>query len=357
MTEGNDVRITISSRTVIKTILLLILVAFLFYVRDIVLVVLAAIVIASAIEPATHWCTKHRIKRLPAVIGIYFILGLLLSLFFIFFLPSVLNEALTYLNNLPEKINLSDIWEPLRDFTFFAQPEALSVLPEKTFSIKEFIEASKYAISGTGAGAFKTASFIFGGALSFTLMLVLSFYLAVQEDGVGSFLKIVTPLKHHEYIINLWKRSQKKIGYWMQGQLLLALIVGILVYLGLTVLGIEHALLLASVAAILEIIPIFGPIISLVPALLIALVGGGVTPAILVIVLYAIIQQFENHLLYPLVVRKIVGISPMVVILALVIGAKLAGFLGAILAVPVASALMEWIDDLEKGKHSSGKIA
>jgi predicted PurR-regulated permease PerM len=128
---------------------------------------------------------------------------------------------------------LSDLWSPLSNFNFFGSHD-VSALPDQTISLhNSFLDASRDAISGTSAGAFKTASLIFGGALGFILMIVLSFYLAVQEDGVGSFLKIVSPLKHHDYVIDLWKRSQKKIGYWMQGQLLLGLIVGILVYLGL----------------------------------------------------------------------------------------------------------------------------
>lgn len=356
MNEGKDIHVTINSGTVIKTILLLVLAASLYYIKDIVLVVLAAIVIASAIEPATNWCSKYRIRRLPAVIGIYLVLGLFLAVFFIFFLPLVLNDILTYLNNLPEYINFSDLWNPIRDFGFFSSNQTVATLSEKSFSIKEFVDASKYIIAGTGAGAFKTASFIFGGALSFILMIVLSFYLAVQEDGVGSFLKIVSPVKHHEYIINLWKRSQRKIGYWMQGQLLLGVIVGVLVYLGLMILGVKNALLLASIAAIFELIPIFGPILAAVPAVLIAFVDGGATQVFLIVGLYLIIHQFENHLLYPLVVRKIVGISPIVVILALVIGAKLAGFLGALLSVPIAAALMEWIDDIEKHKKSFNQV-
>ncbi len=338
MDEKQSIRINITSASILKVVLWLVFFAVLFLIKDIILVVLAAIVIASAIEPATNWCRAHRIGRLPAVIGIYFIMAFLLALFFIFFVPSVLTETLSYLNNLPESINLNDLWSPLPDLN--------------TFSIRDFIATSQDAISGTGTGAFKTASVIFGGALSFILMIVLSFYLAVQEDGVGNFLKIVSPLKYHENIINLWKRSQKKIGYWMQGQLLLGLIVGILVYLGLTIFGIKHALLLAVIAAVFELIPIFGPILAAVPAILTALADVGGTQAFLVAALYLIIQQFENHLLYPLVVRKIVGISPMVVILALVIGAKLAGFLGAILAVPIAAALMEWVDDLERQKHA-----
>ncbi|HEY4503718.1 MAG TPA: AI-2E family transporter [Candidatus Paceibacterota bacterium] len=350
MNENRDINVAITSGTVIKTILLLILIAVLYYIKDIVLVVLASVVIASAIEPATHWCIKHKMRRLPSVIGIYLTLGIVLSLLFIFFIPSMLSDLAIYLNSLPDNINLNDLWNPIRDSGVLSSNQTVSSLSERSFSIKEFIETTKYAISGTGEGIFKTASFVFGGALSFVLMIILSFYLAVQEDGVSNFLKIISPIKHHAYIIDLWKRSQRKIGYWMQGQLLLGLIVGILVYLGLMIIGIKHALFLASVAVIFELIPIFGPILAAVPAILIALTNGSVTFGLLVAGLYLIIHQFENHLLYPFVVRKIIGISPIIVILALVIGAKLAGFLGAILAVPIASAFMEWIDDIERDK-------
>lgn len=347
--DDRKLRVSISSGTIVKTILWILFFFLLYYIKDIVLVVLAAIVIASAVEPATNWFAKYKVRRLPAVITVYVLIALLLAAFFIFFLPSVLGEALTYLNNLPETISLNDLWSPISNFSFGGHD--LSSLPDRTFSISDFLTASRDAISGTGTGAFKTASFIFGGALGFILMIVLSFYLAVQEDGVGNFLRIVSPVKHHEYVISLWKRSQRKIGYWMQGQLLLGLIVGVLVYLGLMVFGIKHALLLASIAAIFELIPIFGPILSAVPAVIMALVDVGPGQAFLVIALYLIIHQFENHLLYPLVVRKIVGISPIIVILALVIGVKLAGFLGALLSVPIASAVMEWVDDIEKRKN------
>ncbi len=255
------------------------------------------------------------------------------------------------LRNLPANINLSDLWSPLSGI-FGSDMDVQG----KTLSISNLLNGSEDAVSGTGAGAFKTASVIFGGALSFILMIVLSFYLAVQEDGVGSFLRLVSPLKHQGYVTDLWKRSQKKIGYWMQGQLLLGLIVGVITYLGLMVLGVPHALLLAVLAGVFELIPVFGPILAAVPAVLIAS-ELGMTPALLVAGLYLIIQQFENHLLYPLVVRKIVGISPMVVILALVIGGKLAGFLGILLSVPISAALMELVSDIEKGKQAARKLA
>jgi len=334
--------------TILKIILCVILFVVLYLIRDLVLVVLAAVVLASSVEPATKWFEKRRLGRLPAVIIIYIILALALGGIFFFLLPLVGNEAVTYLNNLPDNLNLSDLWSPIRNWGGDGVPAIPHDLP-----VKELVGNLRSMVTDTSGGLFKTASAIFGGALSFVLIVVLSFYLAVQHDGVGNFLRVVTPARHQKYVIDLWKRSQLKIGYWMQGQLLLGVLIGVLVYLGLMILGVKHALLLAFLAALFELIPIFGPILSAIPAVLIGFVDGGVTMGFLVVGLYIIIQQFENHLIYPLVVKKIVGVSPILVILSLVIGAKLAGFLGILLSVPISSVLMEYWGDIEKGKRAS----
>jgi predicted PurR-regulated permease PerM len=113
---------------------------------------------------------------------------------------------------------------------------------------------------------------------------------------------------------------------------------------------VKHALLLAVIAALFEIIPVFGPILAAVPAILIGFVDGGFTVGVLVIALYVIFQQFENHLIYPLVVTRVVGVPPLLVILALIIGAELAGFVGIILSVPVAAAIQELAKDIESGR-------
>jgi len=116
------------------------------------------------------------------------------------------------------------------------------------------------------------------------------------------------------------------------------------------ILGVENALVLSVLAGLLEIIPYFGPILSAIPAILFGFADGGITMALLVLGLFVIIQQFENHLIYPLVVKKVVGVSPIIVILALIVGAKLAGFLGILLSVPVTSVVMEFIDDVQRDK-------
>jgi predicted PurR-regulated permease PerM len=188
---------------------------------------------------------------------------------------------------------------------------------------------------------------IFSSILDFILIVVISFYLAVQKNGIENFLRIIIPSKKEEYIINLWNRTEVKIGRWMQGQLLLAVIIGPLVFLGLTLFQVKYALTLAIVASVFELIPIFGPILSAVPAVIFGF-GESATLGFILIGFYLIIHQFENHLLYPLVVKKIIGVNPLIVIISLIVGYELVGFLGIILAVPLATLLMEFIGDARR---------
>lgn len=351
MIHAQESNVSIETGTFIRFFLVLILVLALYYILDVVLVVIAAIVIASSVEPVIQRLERHRIHRVVGVILVYIVLAAIIASLLIFFLPIVIGDSVSFLSSLPSTVTLEQIWSPLGSISG-GMSSAGSALAEHTVSVSQFISDLQTLIVGTGTSAFQTASSIFGGLFSFILIVVLSFYLAVQREGVDDFLKIVTPVKHHDYIINLWRRSQHKIGLWLQGQIVLGIVVGVLVYLVLMVVGIPHALLLAVLAGLFEIIPVFGPIISSVPAILLAFSERGVGTGLLLVGLYIIIYQFESQIFYPLVVKKIVGISPIVVILALVVGAKLAGVLGALIAVPLSAAFMEYIHDIEKFKKA-----
>src|SRR3989344_4894448 len=232
MEKLKDINVHITSGSIISVLLFLVLAAMLWFLRDIVLILVTAVVIASAMEPAIGFLTKHKVNRILAVILTYLsvisaFLGVLLV-----FVPPVLGDAASFLARLPETLS--------------------------SFNISA-------ALTDTTGGVFTTLSAFFGGLTSFVLIVVFSFYFSMQETGVDDFLRIVTPNKNQAYVLGLWKRSQEKIGKWMQGQLVLALIVGILLYLGLTILGIPNALLLAVIAGLFELIPVFGQIIAAVP--------------------------------------------------------------------------------------------
>ena len=158
------------------------------------------------------------------------------------------------------------------------------------------------------------------------------------------------PVEYEDYSVDLWKRAQKKIGLWMQGQILLSVIVAILVYLGLLIIGIPYALLLSVFTAIAEIIPIL-VLIAGTAAAVVAFSDGGIPLALIVAGLFIVVNQFESNLIYPLIVKKIVGIPPLLVIVALIAGYTLAGFLGVLLSVPVAAVILELITDFDKRKR------
>lgn len=338
--------VNITTGTIIRSILLALLVAALFYLHELVLIVLTSIVIASAIEPATKWFVKYKFPRLVAVMIVYLLFLAFLLSFFYFFIPPVLNEMINFLAVLPGYLATFDSSGPLQESVFLGTQSVVD-----TFSITNVVTELRALFSNVSESFLATLTFVFGGVFSFILIIIFSFYFAVQETGIDDFLRIISPVKYQKNLISLWKRSQVKIGLWMQGQLILAVIIGMLVYLGLTILGVKYALLLAVIAAVFELIPVFGPILSSIPAILIGFVDGGVTTGLFVIGLYIIIQQFENHLIYPLVVTKVVGVPPLLVILALLIGAQLAGFLGIILAVPMAAVIQEFVSDIQRKKE------
>ena len=350
----NETTISISVGTIIKTLVVLVLAYVLYLMLDLVLVVLTAIVIASAIEPLVLWFNKYKIKRLPAVIATYIALILVFTGLLYFFVPPVLEEAANLLGEAPKYIETITLWNPLNEANRVVETFSTAVAPigEGPSVLGDLISQVRTLTDNVSSNLVNIISNIFGGVLSFVLIIVLSFYLAVQEGGVEKFLRIITPIKKEAYVIDLWKRSQKKIGQWLQGQLLLGVLVGVLVYLGLTILGVPNALVLAVFAGLFEIIPLFGPVIAAIPAIVFGLASGGVTTGLLVLGLFIIIQQFENHLIYPLVVKKVVGLSPILVILALIVGAKLAGFLGILLSAPITAVIMEFLDDVQKDKHA-----
>ncbi len=346
-TEKDQIALHIPATTIAKVIFVGLLFVLAYIIRDILLVILAAVVFASSIEPTIKWFRARHVPRLIAVIFIYFGLALLFSgAFYSLFIP-LIGETQQFLNDIPSYLGF--ISDEATKTVGITEGGAVGNLIS-TIPINNIVAQANAVVGTLSHSLFTTASAFFGGILSFFLIVVLSFYLSVQQDGILNFLKTISPSRHRKYIVDLWTRSENKIGLWLQGQLLLGIIVGTLTFLGLTLLGVKHSLLLGVVAGLFEIIPLFGPILAGIPAVAIAYAAGGFPIAMVVVALFLIIQQFESQLIYPLVVKKVVGVPPIISIVALVVGAKLAGFLGLLLAVPVAAILMEFFNDMERNR-------
>lgn len=348
--QGKETVISITAGTVVKTLAIIVGLFLLYALRDLVLVIITAVIVASSIEPAVRFLGRYRIHRIPAVLGVYVSIGALLAGAIYAFLPALIGELYEFSTKIPHLAKELDLNFLEKGGTslqkgglFFAQVAEGAPAKELLLTLGKISEASQSFVGVTSG--------IFGGFFSFILIVILSFYFAMQERGIENFLKIVIPFDKEAYVIDLWKRSKEKIGKWMQGQLILGVLIFVLVYLGLTIFGVPYALILAMMAGVLEIIPVFGPIMAAIPAVLLAFASGGTALALWITGFYLLVQQFESNLIYPLVVRKIVGVPPIIVILALIIGAQLAGFLGLLIAIPVVAALMEVVDDIERKKR------
>lgn len=340
----------ISIGAIFKVIAVFALCAAFFYLRGIVITVLVAVVIASAIEPGTKWLIRHKIPRVPAVILQYLILAASLALMFYFLVIPLIGEAISFTQSLPEYLHSAEVASTAGRFGMLTEGSSAE------FS-QNVVNQLNAAVTGLSQGFFSTLSTIFGGAFSFLLIMIISIYLAVQEKGIHKFLATITPASHRTYILSLWDRSEIKIGRWMQGQLILAAVIFVVEYIGLFFLGMPHALLLAAFAAFFEIIPIIGPIIAGVPGVLLALSAGGLTYGFAILIFYTLVQQLENHIVYPLVVKKVVGVPPLVSIIALLAGGELFGFLGIVISVPAAAVLMEIMNDNISSPEVDGAAA
>src|SRR3989344_3258526 len=258
--------IEISFWTMLKAALFVFLIWALWELRDFMAVMLLSIVIASAIEPANHFFARYRIPRIISVVVIYLATFIIFALIFYLIVPPLFSDIVDFLSSFPSYLE-GAVGPKGTLFSLF--PEIPRELNDLIASLVVSFEQSIPAIT---SGFFSASASLFGGVLSFVLLIVISFYLSVQDHGIENFLRIVTPLEHEAYILDLWKRSQRKIGRWLQGQILLGILVGVIVFLGLTIMEVKYALLLSILAMIFEVIPVFGPIMAAIPSIAIAFV-------------------------------------------------------------------------------------
>ena len=348
MNENKTINVSITTGTLVRIILFGVLIFALISLRNLVLVVLTAIVVASFVESAVKRLKPIIKDRTFAVFLIYgFSIAVFVGLFYVF-IPVFVQEMSALVSALGKYVPDSSILNTFQPDTLSASKGVVTSLARNA-SLVEVIKNTEGLVSSVSGGFFNIFGAAFGGFLNLGLISVISFYLSIKEKGIESFLRIITPDHQEEYVIGLWQRTERKIGLWIQGQMLLGLIIGVLAYLGLTIIGVKYSFVLALLTAFCELIP-FGIFLAIIPTVVFAFLDGGVTLATMALGLYIILHEFEINLIYPLIVKKVVGIPSLVVILSILIGATLAGFWGVILAIPCAVCLLEFLDDIEKKK-------
>lgn len=327
-----------STKVILRVVAVLLALGFLWLVRDILVVILLSLVLASAMEPMVDYLNRHKIPRSVSVLGTYVIVIAVIGLIISLMAPLVVEQFRVLTQNLPQYTIEIEARYP--NLTAFIGGADFGNIVQKLFA------------NGGGSDALfnRTVGF-FNGIFAVVSVLVISFYLVAADRGMKHFIHDLVPAPHRNVVMNLIAKVQRKMGLWVVGQLILSVFIFALTFLGLSILGVKYALFLALLAGLLEIVPYVGPFLSAIPAVFFALIQS---PALVVgvIVLYIVIQKTEGYVLVPKVMEKTVGTSPLVVILALLIGFKVAGVLGLLLAVPLAGALTVVIAELfqDKGK-------
>ncbi|HUC95124.1 MAG TPA: AI-2E family transporter [Candidatus Saccharimonadales bacterium] len=316
-------KIEISHRTIIFTILLLLGLWFLYFVRDIILQLFVALLLMTILEPLVVLLTRIKIPRAISVLITYILVLGLFGGVVALIAPALAQQTTNFVNTLP--FYLANI----------------KISPSISGDLIRGIMAQ---LGGIPGDLLNFTFSVFSNALSVVTVLIFAFYMLLTHDKLQDQTGFLFGETRKEQIGRLIGAWENKLGKWARGQLLLMLSIGLGTYLGLVLIGIPFALPLAILAGILEIIPILGPIFSAIPAIII---GFGISPVIGlgVTAVAFLVHQLEGYVLVPKIMEKSVGVSPLLILISITIGAKLLGVMGVIISVPFVITLQVLIKE------------
>lgn len=302
----------ITPRTIVFAVFLLLGLQLLWMVKEVLFSLLIAFIIMSAFNPWVTALNKKRIPRSLSAIVIFIVLIFSISYLFSWIIPLVVHETTQLLQNLPYF---------LRDINpYLSQYLATDSLSKNIPNI-------------TG-NAFSVLRTVFSNVIFLISTLFFSLYLLIEENALKKLILRFIVKEDADKLISVVEKAENRMRAWFWGEAVLMVLIGVLTFIGLSLIGIKYALPLAIIAGLLEIVPILGPVLSAVPTFIVAAAQsyflGWAT-----IALYFIIQQAENQIIVPFVMKKAVGLNPIVTLAALIIGGKLLGFLGVLLAIPI----------------------
>jgi predicted PurR-regulated permease PerM len=313
----------------------------LYVARGALLLIYISGVLAMGFSPIVRLIERQRLlpvgtRRFPrwlAILMIYFAIIGTLTMVAIMVLPPLVQQARDLANRLPEMLDKAQ--------TFLMNRGLLT----HRITLREAVERAPGSPGDTVGTVLGAVAGVVGGIFGLVTILILTFYLLVESDSLYRSFKRLFPAEHRDRAFVITRDISIKVSAWLNGQLILAATIGGSAALGLWLLGVPYFYVLALIAAIGEMIPVVGPILSAIPAVLVALT---VSPqkAIAVILFFVLQQQFENHVLVPKVMERQVGISAAFVIIALLFGGSLLGILGAVLAVPTAAIIQVVFQEL-----------
>jgi predicted PurR-regulated permease PerM len=343
----------VASRLVLLVFALLLLAWLAVQLRDILVQLLLAVILAAGMTPLVNALTegeriqrwRWRPPRALVVLLLYVLLLVLIALVGAVVLPPLVNEVEDLANRLPFYLQSIQGWIeelPLR-YSFLPAIDLSQGLAAQL----RLAASQLTGLFGQALVVIRLAIGLLSGALNGIFTLILALYLTADSKRILRYGLAFLPNDRQPQAARIARHIGQRLGGWVRGQLLLSAIIGTMTLIGLSVLGVRYAVLLAIIAAIGEVIPMIGPIVSAVPAVIIAFIYSPIQ-GLLTLALYVVIQQLENNLVVPKVMERAVSLHPLAVMLALLAGGQLLGIPGAVLSVPVAAALSVIVDEVRR---------
>jgi len=304
-------KIEISHRTIIFTALLILFLWFLSQILDIILMVFISFILTSALNPLIDRLERLRFPRSLAIVIIYFILWGAIGSLIAGVIPDLVDQTSRLIRLLPSAVSRIEFFNLNQQEITQQVLARIGTLPENLL---------------------KVTFGLFSNLINVLTTIVITFYMLLYHTHLGRYAGVLFGSDHRR-ATELISQIEMRLGNWVRGQLLLMFVVGLFTYAGLIALGVQSALPLAILAGFLEIVPNIGPIVSAIPAILVALTIHPLT-ALGTTSLYFVVQFLENNLLVPKIMQRAVGVNPLISIISLMAGFRLAGPIGAILAIP-----------------------
>ncbi len=323
--------VKIATQIFFRLLALIILLWLIINTRDYLILLFGATVIALALDPLvsrfTHPHLPRGIAATLVVLGILLIFTGLIAVM----VPLVLNQAQELIKDLPLLLEKS-----LETILFWSGQGLNQQLD--TF-LQQFTAQISQSLVNTSGGLIRVGQSVFSGLVSLGTFLVVLLYLLIELPHLIKGLERLVSPEKRPWFRGKIKELKERLGYWVHGQIILMIIVGSLTGVGLSILQIPFALPLGVLAGLLEVIPMIGPVVAMLPSLIVAL---ALSPwkALSVLVLYFLIQQVENTLIVPKVMHRSVGLDPLIIITVLTLGGKFFGFGGLLLSIP--ATLVAW---------------
>jgi predicted PurR-regulated permease PerM len=310
--------------------------ALIYFAWDAFAVLLVGVVISMGIDPfVTYLAEKAKIGRIFAAILVILAIIFIFAFGIYLITPVIFEELVGFLSHFTQSV--SSIF-PLDNFGF--DPENLNLGLDKILSF----------VSGAGSSVPGAISSLFGNALLFFSAIFITLYLSIEKDGAENMLRAVMPDDYERPILSIFNGFKVKMRRWLGTQFVLSLFVGLAVGLGMWAIGVRYALVLGIIAAIFEVVPIIGPIMVGILAFIIAISDSTVL-GIYALIFFFLVQQFENHILIPVIMGKSMRVHPVIVLVSLLAGGEIAGFIGIILSVPLAVLVQEVLNYLAERKE------